>query len=84
MTMSEEQLRRRLIDISRPKTSVDCETYSAIILDFSSWCTSFRPELSNYSFAQLDALFGLGGIYTYTHHFPIESTLVFQDRYSPP
>lgn len=72
ITMSEEQLRRRLIDISRPKTPVDCETYAAIIVDFSSWCTSFRPELSN-SFAHLDALFGFDGVYTYTHHFPIES-----------
>lgn len=84
MTMSEEQLGRRLIDISRPKTSVDCETYVAIIVDFSSWCTRFRPELYNYSFAQLDALLGLVGVYTYIHHFPIESTLVFQDRYGPP
>lgn len=84
MTMSEEQLRRRLIDISRPKTSVDCGTYAAIIVDVSSWCTSFRRELSNYSFAQLDTLLGFFEVYTYTHHFPIESTLVFQDRYGPP
>lgn len=41
MTISEEQLKRRLIDISRPKASVDGETYAAIIVDFSSWCTSF-------------------------------------------
>lgn len=53
MTMSEEQLKRRLIDISRPKTSVAGETYAAIIVDFSSWCTSFRPELANYIFAHL-------------------------------
>lgn len=84
MTMSEEQLKRRLIDISRPKTSIAGETYAAIIVDFSSWCTSFRPELANYIFAQLDALFGLKGVYTYTHHFPLESTLVFQDRFNPP
>lgn len=32
MTMSEEQLKRRLIYISRPKTSVAGETYAAIIL----------------------------------------------------
>lgn len=83
MTMSEEQLKRRLIDISRPKASLAGETYAAIIVDFSSWCTSFRAELANYIFSQLDALFGLEGVYTYTHLFPLESTLIFQDRYDP-
>lgn len=84
MTMTEEQLRRRLIDISRPKITDDDSKYIAIIVDFSAWCTSFRAELANPVFKMLDDLFGLKGVYTYTHHFPIESTLIFQDRYDPP
>lgn len=44
----------------------------------------FRPELANYIFAQFDAIFGLEGVYTYTHHFPMESTLMFQDCFDPP
>jgi hypothetical protein len=32
----------------------------------------------------LDNVFGLNNVYRYTHVFPIESTLIFQDRYDPP
>lgn len=47
MTMSEEQLKRRLIDISRPKTSVDGETY--VLASVQSSLTTTSPNWMHYS-----------------------------------
>lgn len=55
-----------------------------IIIDFSSWFTHFRAELLAPLFSSLDALFGLSHVYSFTHVFPLISTLLFQDRYAPP
>ena len=46
--------------------------------------TNFRWELETPVFTQLDNLLGLPGVYSYTHEFPLESTLIFQDRYYLP
>lgn len=55
-----------------------------IIIDFSSWCTHFRAELLEPLFTCLDNLFGFSNVYSFTHRFPLISTLLFQDRYAPP
>lgn len=81
MTLSKEQLTKTLNRMSCPGESHD---YINIIKDFSSWCTHFRAELLAPLFSSLDGLFGLHNIYSFTHTFPLISTLLFQDRYAPP
>lgn len=55
-----------------------------IVLDFSSWCINFRHELATPLFIELDRLFGLHNIYSFTHLFSQLSYLLFQDRFNPP
>lgn len=81
MTLTEEQLTKTVNGMSYPGEGHD---YVNIIIDFSSWCTHFRAELLAALFTSLDALFGLRNVYSFTHTFPLISTLLFQDRYSPP
>lgn len=81
MTLSEKQLTKTLDRMSCPGEDHD---YINIIIDFSSWCTHFRAELLAPLFSSLDALFGLHNVYSFTHIFPLISTLLFQDRYAPP
>lgn len=84
MTMSEEQLTRTILRMNTPVLHLEGETYVFIVLDFSSWCTNFRYELATPLFSELDRLFGLKGVYAFTHKFPILSYLLFQDRFEPP
>src|SRR5580765_2589765 len=84
MTMSEEQLTHTIIRMNTPILQLEGETYVFIVLDFSSWCTNFRYELITPLFIELDRLFGLHNVYSFTHHFPLISVLLFQDRFTPP
>lgn len=84
MTMSEEQLIRTILRMNTPVIHLEGETYVFIVLDFSSWCTNFRFELITPLFEELDKLYGLNGIFSLTHLFPIISVLLFQDRFNPP
>ncbi|UDL13960.1 MAG: RNA dependent RNA polymerase [Xiangshan Nyami-like virus] len=84
MTMNEEQLIRTIIRMNAPITAQAGETYVFITLDFSSWCTNFRHEAATPLFIELDRLFGLHNIYSFTHLFPLNSVLLFQDRFAPP
>lgn len=84
MTMNEEQLTRMNLRINTPTIELEGETYVFIVLDFSSWCTNFRHELVTPLFTELDRLFGLHNVYSFTHLFPQLSTLLFQDRFNPP
>ncbi|AYW51538.1 L polymerase RdRp [Formica fusca virus 1] len=84
MTMSEEQLIRTILRMNTPVIHLEGETYVFIVLDFSSWCTNFRFELITPLFVELDNLYGLNGIFSLTHLFPLISVLLFQDRFNPP
>ncbi|QMP82162.1 RNA-dependent RNA polymerase [Hymenopteran orino-related virus OKIAV87] len=84
MTMSEEQLTRTILKMNSPTLKMREETYVFIVVDFSSWCTTFRWDLMWDLFKEIDQLFGLENVYTYTHMFPLESVLLFQDRFCPP
>lgn len=84
MTMNEEQLIRTILRINTPIIQLEGETYVFIDLDFSSWCTSFRLELITPLFIELDGLFGIHNIYSFTHYFPLISYLLFQARFNPP
>nr|UHR49719.1 MAG: RNA-dependent RNA polymerase [Hangzhou Nyamivirus 1] len=53
-------------------------------MDFSSWCTSFRFEGVTPLFQELDRLLGVKNVMAYTQRFPLESILLFQDRFNPP
>lgn len=48
-----------------------------VALDFSSWCTSFRPETAVLHFQELDYLFGIRSVYACARRFPLESVLLF-------
>ncbi|AWI42881.1 RNA-dependent RNA polymerase [Formica exsecta virus 4] len=84
MTMSEEQLIRTILRMNTPIIHLEGETYVFIVLDFSSWCTNFRYELITPLFEELDNLYGLNGVFSLTHLFPLISVLLFQDRFNPP
>ncbi|QPB73978.1 RdRp [Hymenopteran orino-related virus OKIAV85] len=84
MTLNEEQLTRTILRMNAPVSSCSGESYVFITLDFSSWCTNFRYEAATPLFIELDRLFGLHNVYSFTHLFPLMSYLLFQDRFSPP
>lgn len=84
MTMNEEQLTRTIIRMNAPITAQTGESYVFITLDFSSRCTNFRHEAATPLFIELDRIFGLHHIYSFTHLFPLNSLLIFQDRFAPP
>lgn len=84
MTMSEEQLTRTILRMNTPIIHLEGETYVFIVLDFSSWCANFRYELITPLFIELDRLFGLHNVYSFTHYLPLISVLLFQDRFEPP
>jgi hypothetical protein len=84
MTMSEEELLRTIIKLNSQRPNPDGVSHVFITVDFSSWCTNFRYELATPIFKMLDKMFGLKGIYAFTHLFPLQSHILFQDRYFPP
>lgn len=84
MTMNEEQLIRTILRMNTPVIQLEGETYVFIVLNFSSWCTSFRLKLITPLFTELDRLFGIHNMYSFTHYFPLISYLLFQDRFNPP
>lgn len=83
MTKSEDSLMKHLIRMS--ETTAETEgSFVYISLDFSSWCTSFRYEGVTPIFQELDRLLGVENVMAYTQVFPLESILLFQDRFCPP
>nr|WPR17567.1 MAG: RNA-dependent RNA polymerase [Beetle nyamivirus] len=84
MTMREEKLLRVIHRMTTPHTPVHGVKHKFIVIDFSSWCTQFRLELTTNIFQSLDSLFGLVNIYSFTHIFPLLSHIIFQDRFCPP
>lgn len=83
MTMNEETLTKIILRMNSPLKS-EGESFIFITLDFSSWCTNFRLEVTTPLFTELDRLFGLHNIYSFTQYFPLVSHLLFQDRFNPP
>lgn len=65
-------------------SSVKGDSHVFITLDFSSWCTNFRHESATPLFVELDRLFELHNILSFTYLFPLLSVLIFQDRFCPP
>ena len=53
-------------------------------MDFVRWCLSIGICLATPLFHEIDSLFGLKNAYKYTHVFPHECLIIFQDRYRPP
>ncbi|CAB3241750.1 unnamed protein product [Arctia plantaginis] len=83
MTKSEDDLFKHLLRISE-SSSQDEGGHVFMAMDFSSWCTSFRFEGVTPLFEELDRLLGVTDVMAYTQIFPLESTLLFQDRFHPP
>lgn len=83
MTKSEDDLFKHLLKIS-VTSSTDDGGHVFISMDFTSWCTSFRHEGVTPLFEELDRLLGVSHVIAYTQKFPLESVLLFQDRFSPP
>ncbi|KAJ2941434.1 hypothetical protein O0L34_g3646 [Tuta absoluta] len=83
MTKSEDSLMKHLIRMSEATPESE-GSYIFISLDFSSWCTSFRYEGVTPIFQELDRLLGVENVMAYTQVFPLESILLFQDRFYPP
>lgn len=83
MTKSEDVLFKQLLKISETSST---EEGGAVLMsmDFSSWCTSFRYEGITPLFEELDRLLGIKNVFAYTPKFPLESILLFQDRFCPP
>lgn len=83
MTKSEDDLFKHLLKISEI-SSTDEGGAVFMSMDFSSWCTSFRYEGVTPIFEELDRLLGFTNVMAYTQKFPLESFLLFQDRFCPP
>ena len=84
MTMAEEEYLRTIIKLNTKRKGGDYTDRAFIAVDFSYWCSQFRYELATPIFALIDQLFGLLGVYAFTHIFPIVSDILFQDRFNPP
>ncbi|KAK9877807.1 hypothetical protein WA026_019487 [Henosepilachna vigintioctopunctata] len=84
MTLNEEQLLRLLLRMTSPKRTSCSDEFRYIVIDFANWCTNHRHELTAPTFRQIDNLFGFRNIYFFTQLFPIQSLLLFQDRFCPP
>lgn len=83
MTKSEDDLFKHLLKISETSSTEDGGAVF-MSMDFSSWCTSFRYEGVTPLFEELDRLLGVNNVMAYTQKFPLESILLFQDRFCPP
>ncbi|CAB3229914.1 unnamed protein product [Arctia plantaginis] len=83
MTKSEDDLFKHLLRISE-SSSQDEGGHVFMAMDFSSWCTSLRFEGVTPLFEELDRLLGVKDVMAYTQLFPLESILLFQDRFHPP
>ncbi|USL85442.1 MAG: RNA-dependent RNA polymerase [Ixodes ricinus orinovirus-like virus 1] len=84
MTMGEEKLTRVISRMTSPVRDKYSQEFRYVVVDFSAWCTNHRHELCEPTFRAFDNLFGLKGVYTFTHLFPLKSVLLFQDRFCPP
>ncbi|KAJ8709987.1 hypothetical protein PYW07_009353 [Mythimna separata] len=80
ITKSEDDLFKRFLKILETSSS---EEGGAVFMsmDFSSWCTSFRYEAVTPLFEELDRLLGVENVLAYTQKSPLESILLFQDRF---
>lgn len=70
--------------MTSPRKDPYSQDFKCVVVDFSSWCTNHCHELCAPIFQTFDRLFGLQGVYEFTHLFPMRSILVFQDRFCPP
>lgn len=77
MTMGEEKLTRVNSRMISPKRDPYSQEFKYAVVDFSSWCTNHRYELCAPVFKSFDSLFGLKGVYEFTHLFPMRAVLLF-------
>ena len=82
MTLSDLELMRKVSDLN--DTLEKEKDYIFMSMDFVRWCLSIEICLATPLFHEIDSLFGLKNAYKYTHVFPHECLIIFQDRYRPP
>ena len=82
MTLSDLELMRKVSDLN--DTLEKEKDYIFMSMDFVCWCLSIGICLATPLFHEIDSLFGLMNAYKYTHVFPHECLIIFQDRYRPP
>nr|WPV62312.1 MAG: RNA-dependent RNA polymerase [Wenzhou bat tapwovirus 1] len=83
MTMSNDRLQHRLINMSRGLNPRDAITQAVLILDFSSWNLQFRHNTIGPVLRDLDRIFGFKKVFSYSHLHPVRSTIFIKDPGGP-
>ncbi|APG78645.1 RNA-dependent RNA polymerase [Beihai rhabdo-like virus 5] len=83
MNMTDKEFRTTLNDMNKP-FSQHKNKRIFISFDFKKWCLTFTHEAATPIFEVIDGLFGLRGVYAYTHTFCQQALYIFQSRFAPP
>ncbi|DAZ87892.1 TPA_asm: hypothetical protein [Girado virus 1] len=84
MTYSENKLLKRLIELNYSMINNEDSFTVFLSFDFSSWCTTMTFENTFNIFYEIDNIFGLKNVYTFSHILPYLCTFIIQDPYFPP
>lgn len=79
MTMTDDVLQSRLITMSGCMKKRNEISHVVVVVDFSSWNLQFRIETVHDLLKDLDLLHGFRNVFSYTHLFPMESTIIIRD-----
>lgn len=83
MTMSEKELLETISTMTAPFGDASGK-YGFISLDFSRWCLTMTLDSCLPIFIELDALFGLKRVFSFSQLFSYLCRTVVQDRFRPP
>ena len=83
MTMSEQEQTHYLLSLvksfSKPQGGK-----VAISIDFKAWCQGWDSAVTQPVFKEIERIFGIKNIHTFSHLFPQLCLVVIQDRWCPP
>lgn len=83
MTMSNDRLQHRLINMSKGLNQTQRISQVVLILDFSSWNLQFRHNTIGPVLEDLDRIYGFRNVFSYTHLHPMRSKIFVKDPGRP-
>jgi hypothetical protein len=83
MTMSEQEQTHYLLSLVKSFSKTHGGKV-AISIDFEAWCQGWDSAVTHPVFKEIERIFGIKNIYTFSHLFPQLCLVVIQNRWCPP
>lgn len=84
VTMSEDELTHIIASMNSVLADAANPKYLFISFDYQDWCKSMSFDSTTSTFVELDNIFGMEHVISYSQHFPLQCQRFIQDRWNPP